>query len=582
MYFHRGNVHPLKNILEAIAPILRWAAILTLLFPFLFPAISYGGIIDIRPEKTLYTAPEPIYLIIKIGGLEAKRPVNVSLSLDFPDGNTVAFLGLNGEFSPDNPLFVLDSWPFRALNIKSGSFFIRLSDALSLSQGVYTIRSAIYDAETMVLLDKSSAQFTIVKGPYLDHISPSKGVTGDVVSIYGDGFGQEESQVKVFIGGREATIMEITNDLIKTWVPYGAVTGAVKVVVGGVESNEASFQVGPYIESLSATTVAPGSALTISGFNFSTDKNKNIVVFNGIRGTVTAASETQLSVLVPDGNTGPLTITANDMESASVEVTISPVVTSIEPPRGKSGDIVTIVGRNFSPTITNNYVLFNAGSQDAFAATIIDATTTQLTVRVPDADSGTVKVFTGGEEAAGDIAFTYPPSIESISPEEVLVGDSVTITGRNFDPTAQKNMALLGDGILTITSSSANEIIARVPLDGQTGEVRVIVNDMETDEAVALSVAPIPIIRSVSPATVAEGDTLTTITVTGVGFVNGLLMYLKDEGGATISIKPSVKDYNRLTFKLPRDATKGEYGLYVRRDIAGRILESLSYKFIVD
>ena len=544
------------------------------------PGISISGeIVKITTEKRVYTNPEPIYLLLTLAGLEAGYPVDIAVSLELPDG-TSAFLGEGAEFSPNNPFFVVRSWPFSALRITSGTWPIRIPQDIHLAPGLYTVRADLFDSATEVLIDRSEAQFTIVDAPYLDRVEPQRGITGTVVVLAGEGFGEDEDLVKVFIGGREATIMELTDTSIRTWVPYGATTGTIKVLVDGVASNELQFQVGPYIKELSSSTLSPGSTLTIQGFNFDPDKNKNIVSFNGIRGTVTQASETKLSVLVPDGNTGPLTVTANDMTSTPTEVTITPVVESIDPPSGEAGDVVTISGRNFSPVATDNYVVFNAGSSDAFAAVVVEASTNQLIVRVPEAETGDVKVYTNGEEAQGDISFTYPPEVDSVDPQVVVAGDTITISGRNFEDKEEKNAVLLGDSVLTIVSAVAHTITCKVPLNGSSGELKVIVNGMESKGGPFVAVLDAPRIDDISPLEIDSTDTRTSISVAGSGFTSSMTVELL-KGSTSTTVSYSLTDYSSFTFKLPRGTSPGTYTLQVTRTISGRTLTSNTPTIVV-
>lgn len=57
----------------------------------------------------------------------------------------------------------------------------------------------------------------------------------------------------------------------------------------------------PSITSFAPTSGAPGSTVVITGTNFNTTAANNTVFFTGARGTVTAASATQLTVTVPAG-----------------------------------------------------------------------------------------------------------------------------------------------------------------------------------------------------------------------------------------------------------------------------------------
>src|SRR5689334_6045149 len=57
----------------------------------------------------------------------------------------------------------------------------------------------------------------------------------------------------------------------------------------------------PVISSFSPTTGAAGTAVTITGANFSITPTNNTVYFGTVKATVTAASYTSLTVTVPPG-----------------------------------------------------------------------------------------------------------------------------------------------------------------------------------------------------------------------------------------------------------------------------------------
>ena len=562
----------------------KFFTVFTSLIVFFFVTIlpcgvNAGSIVKLWTEKQVYTQPEPIYVMIILSGLDTGYPVDISLGLRFPDGR-ITFMGVEAEFSMENPVYLVRAWPFSALSIQGETLPLRIAQNLQLYPGEYTLTAQIVDFQTGVLLDRSETRFTLVDAPYVERIEPTRGITGTMVQINGQGFGQDKDLVKVFIGQREATIMELTDTSIRTWVPYGATTGSVSVSVNGVASNELPFQVGPYIKSLSSEVLSPGDSLTIQGFNFDPDKNKNMVEFNGVRGTVTQASTTRLTVLVPAGNTGPLTVTANDMTSTPVDVTITPVVESIDPPRGEAGDVVTISGRNFSPTATNNYVVFNADGSDPFAAVVLEASTNQLVVRVPEAETGGVKVYTSGEEAQGGLSFTYPPEVDRVDPAIVVAGDTIAIYGRNFEDKEEKNVVLVGGSVLTIVSAKAHTITCKVPLNADSGGLKVVVNGMESKAGPFITVMSAPRITSVTPRELNATDTRTDIQVSGTGFVRGMTLTLK-KNDASFNPTYTVSDYSSFTFRLPRGMTPGQYILRVKRSISGRELSSNEQTLIV-
>ncbi len=538
-----------------------------------------ANIVSVKTEKNVYVANEPVYILYVLKGLEAGYGLNLSMSLEMPDG-TLLFLGDNAQFAAWHPIWIVRNFPFSPVNIKAGQWPLMLNPDVRFVPGRYVLNAEVYDAATEVMLDRSSSEFYLVNAPYIDHLEPAQGVTGDIVRLKGEKFGNNPDIVKVMMGGREATIMEIEESSVVVWVPYGAETGEVTVAVDGAVSNPVDFLVGPYVESVSRTVLAPGDKVTIKGFNFAKDVNLNYVYFNGVRGTVKKATETQLDVLVPDGNTGPLHVVVNEMKSNAQTVTITPVVESLTPPTGNEGDTVTISGWNFNPVKTNNYVVFNAGTDDETAASILEASSTQLLVRVPAAESGKVYVYTDGEAAKGDLSFTYPPVTTDISPSEIMAGDSLTITGMNFDDVEQKNTVTVGGQTLTVTSALPHEIKARTPVNLQSGAITVTVNGLSSMEAQFLTVYPGPVVSSVSPSTMTSGDTSTEIELTGVGFVSGLAVKLASND-SNFSPGVTIRDYNTAVFKLPAGARAGSYDLTVVRNVAGRTLTSNTMRLTV-
>lgn len=55
----------------------------------------------------------------------------------------------------------------------------------------------------------------------------------------------------------------------------------------------------PELDGLFPTTASPGTTITLTGNNFSPDADQNVVLFSGVRGRVSDASATELSVEVP-------------------------------------------------------------------------------------------------------------------------------------------------------------------------------------------------------------------------------------------------------------------------------------------
>jgi YD repeat-containing protein len=163
------------------------------------------------------------------------------------------------------------------------------------------------------------------------------------------------------------------------------------------------------IGSVSASSGATGSSVTITGSGFSSIPSQDIVTFNGVAATVTYASGNRLVVAVPAGaSTGDISITTqtSSVTSGSAFTVVPVSITSFSPSSGVAGTVLTVNGGGFDPTPANNTVLING-----IPATVSSATATQLQVTVPaGATPGHVSVNAplGAAVSTGDFFVPAP------------------------------------------------------------------------------------------------------------------------------------------------------------------------------
>ena len=167
--------------------------------------------------------------------------------------------------------------------------------------------------------------------------------------------------------------------------------GLVAVLVTALPA----FAAAPTITSLSVTTGAPGTPVTITGTNFQTP-TVSAVSFNGTAAVFTVVSDTSITTSVPCGaTTGNVTVTNATATSNNSAFTVTaagvPTITSFSPTAGTAGStVVTITGTNFCGATT---VLFNATA--ATTKTVNSAT--QITATVPTgATTGKISVTATG------------------------------------------------------------------------------------------------------------------------------------------------------------------------------------------
>jgi hypothetical protein len=207
------------------------------------------------------------------------------------------------------------------------------------------------------------------------------------------------------------------------------VAAAAALVVGALVVQHLAFAAPqPSVTGLSASIVAPGTPVTISGSGFT---GADAVHLGSASLPFSVQSDTSLSVNVP-ANAAPGTwdmIVSNggalNARTAADELTVTgpaPVVTSIVPPRGvpAGGYQVTLRGTGLSgPGMRTAEVVF--GTAHAAAAVNADGS---LTVTVPPGAAGPVDVRvitlspdgSVGQSSALGTQFTYDPTAPPPTP----------------------------------------------------------------------------------------------------------------------------------------------------------------------
>lgn len=136
----------------------------------------------------------------------------------------------------------------------------------------------------------------------------------------------------------------------------------------------------PTISSFTPASGPVGTTVTINGTNFNATPANNIVFFGAVRATVSAATTTSLTVIVPDGATyQPLTVTTSNLTAYSSKpfvVTFSgaaPVFTS------KSFEYAAHVD-SIENTETSKYAIGDLDNDGRIDVATIDRTTNTLSV----------------------------------------------------------------------------------------------------------------------------------------------------------------------------------------------------------
>jgi len=166
-----------------------------------------------------------------------------------------------------------------------------------------------------------------IENPTITKIEPEHSFANAEVTIFGANFRTSIADNMVTFNGVEADIISSEGNELTVKVPEGASTGDVVVTTNNLTSNSYVFTVDipiiPTISSIAPSSGNIGDEVIITGTNFSTVPEENIVSFNGGKATVTASTETTITTSVPaTASTGNVTVT-RDGESNGVLFTVT-------------------------------------------------------------------------------------------------------------------------------------------------------------------------------------------------------------------------------------------------------------------
>ena len=345
--------------------------------------------------------------------------------------------------------------------------------------------------------------------PAISSVGPTIGGAGTSVSISGSNFGPIAGTVT--FNGAPAILNSWNSTHIVVTVPGAATSGNIVVTSGGLSSNGLAFtMLAPTITSVTPTSGAPGTSITIAGTSFGS--SAGMVTFNGQSAPISSWSASSITVTVPGtATTGNIVVNDGGLPSNGSAFTVAPIIGSVTPAVGAVRSVVTIAGANF--TQTQGTVTF--GGQ---AATISSWSNTSIVATVPTTTAtGPVSVTAGGMASNTNITFTVPPpQIASIAPNIGGTGNPITITGSGFqDSQGSGSVSFYNEGIApAISSWSDTQIVATVPRGTNTGPVKIYAANNQVSNSVNYTV-PNLTVNTLSPYT---GPVGTQVTINGAGF----------------------------------------------------------------
>ena len=334
----------------------------------------------------------------------------------------------------------------------------------------------------------SAANFTVIPPPTLDSFTPTSGLIGQVVTLYGTNFTGTTAVAFNDIDATSFTVESATS--ITAIVPTGATTGKITVTTPyGTVSSETNFSV---FANLTLTEFSPtkggvGQVVTITGTGFT---GASAVAFQGTPVlSFTVVDATTITAIVPVGaSNGRISVTTSEGTVTSMgnfTVIPAPTLISFTPTSGISGQQVTLTGTNFSGTTT---ITFNGVTADSF---IVVSTKSVIATVPAGATTGKISVTTPGGTVSSKANFTVPSVLASfdVSPTSGLIGQVVTLSGTNFTGAT----AVTFNGVAaTFTVLSATTITVTVPNGAVSGKIIVTIpggRDVSTTDFTVIDLA---------------------------------------------------------------------------------------------
>ncbi|MDR0939509.1 MAG: IPT/TIG domain-containing protein [Mediterranea sp.] len=413
--------------------------------------------------------------------------------------------------------------------------------------GYPTLQTAQGDIETLTPLSFSEP-VTITS------ITTERVKAGDLFTIEGDYLNLMNT---VVFQENAATTELITHTRykIEVLVPIGARSGVIKVTNGAeipmeVYSGDMEADVvAPTVTSISEL-VKPGQEMTVTGTDL--DLIEFVVFSTGLTVPVENPGETSFTVVVPadtklgTNNLAGATVTAYSgiafTDSFSL---VAPVITTITPVADlRPGDVITVTGTDLDLITTIDFT-------NATGATPASQTETQLTVALLAlAQDGDVLFHTASGLSLTESVAIKRPTITSYTPDPVLAGTEVTITGTDFDLVS--GVVFVGEGDLTVAVAEENLVDAStikitVPLVAETGALQLVLkNGMTIDTGFTMTITPAtdPAI-SVMPTTTVSGE-LITITGKNLNYVEAFYF------GTTKVTYFEERSATSVTFEVPQ------------------------------
>lgn len=328
-----------------------------------------------------------------------------------------------------------------------------------------------------------SIALTISEPVEITKMSPQPIKAGQLLTLEGNYFNLIDKVIlsdKVEIPKEEFVKHERTK--IELTLPAEAQTGVVTLqnsdeIPLEYISPQALIVVLPSVdEVIDLTEKKPGDLISISGKDL--DLVTKVVMPNGME-VEYETEDGKLQFMLPENVSDGVIImypaSGVEVPVAHIGVAIPQNLVATPVENLRTGDLITVKGGNMELVTGISF----AGAEGSFAPE--SQSDSDLTVKFPEmAQSGEMVLHTAsGKSVAVDVE-TQKPAVSAISPNPVAGGQELTLSGSNLDLVV--SITLTDDLEVEVTAQNANELIFTVPLNAESGNLILKMNNAETVE----------------------------------------------------------------------------------------------------
>jgi hypothetical protein len=308
--------------------------------------------------------------------------------------------------------------------------------------------------------------------PTISSFTPSGASPGATITITGTYLC---GATGVTIGGIAATSFTVDSDQSISAVVGGVSSGDVVVTTPYGSASLGGFNNGPTITSFTPTSGATGTAVTITGLNFSTTPADNIVFFGATKATVTTSSNTNITATAPVGATHqPITVTTNNRTAYSLR-SFLPTFTGA----------ALISSSSFTPKVD-----FTTGNTPAKVAVSDIDGDGKADLVITNTGSHTVSVFRNTSTTGSITPGSFAPKLDftaSMSPAGLAVSD--------INADGKPDLAVIGtqnqvvDIFRNTSTVGAVSFAPRVTRPAQSMPTAVAIGDLDNDGKADLAIS---------------------------------------------------------------------------------------------